>query len=301
MPGRLTTDTFIQRANKVHDDKYDYSHVRYENVHKKELIVCPIHGKFYQSYKLHVMRGQACPKCGRKKQGQSKRLSKEKFIERVKKIHNNKYDYSKVKLETQHDEITIICPFHGEFKQQAHSHLYDKRGCETCFRLSCRLTTEEFIQKAQNLFGNFYGYKNTNYVTSGVQVEILCPHHGIQWITPTDHFRIGCFECKRNKLEDKWLDEVRLPKNREYRQVRLVVENNLFVVDGFDPNTNTVYLFHGDYWHGNPDVFDHTKRNKVNGKPFKQLYEETLDYEKRLKDNGYNVISIWENDWKRRR
>lgn len=43
---RDTYEEFVQKANKVHGDEYDYSKVNYINSQSKVCIVCPIHGNF---------------------------------------------------------------------------------------------------------------------------------------------------------------------------------------------------------------------------------------------------------------
>lgn len=53
----------------------------------------------------------------------SKRLTTEEFISRAKKIHGDKYDYSKVKYVNMFTKVCIICPEHGEFLQKPVSHL----------------------------------------------------------------------------------------------------------------------------------------------------------------------------------
>jgi hypothetical protein len=47
----------------------------------------------------------------------------EMFIKKSKEIHGDKYDYSKVKLTRKTDVVCIICPLHGEFFQNANTHL----------------------------------------------------------------------------------------------------------------------------------------------------------------------------------
>ena len=81
-------------------------------------------------------------------------------------------------------------------------------------------------------------------------------------------------------------------ENREY----YLPELN-FKVDGFDPETNTVYEFFGDYWHGNSERFDLLKINKTVNKTFGQLYQEAESRILRLKEAGYKVIFIWEKDF----
>ena len=58
-------------------------------------------------------------------------------------------------------------------------------------------------------------------------------------------------------------------------------------VDGFDLQTNTVYQYHGCYWHGcncDPDFFDQKKYNK------------TLDTTQKIRDAGFNVVAVWEHE-----
>ena len=53
---------FIEKAKKIHGDKYDYSKVEYINSHTKVCIICPEHGEFWQTPNNHL-HGYGCPKC----------------------------------------------------------------------------------------------------------------------------------------------------------------------------------------------------------------------------------------------
>ena len=55
-------DKFISRAIKIHGDKYDYSHVEYNNYKTRIKIICKIHGEFEQTPIVHLQGGN-CPKC----------------------------------------------------------------------------------------------------------------------------------------------------------------------------------------------------------------------------------------------
>ena len=59
---RKTTEQFIDEANIVHNFKYDYSKVEYENETTKVIIICPEHGEFLQTPKNHLL-GNGCPQC----------------------------------------------------------------------------------------------------------------------------------------------------------------------------------------------------------------------------------------------
>lgn len=127
-------------------------------------------------------------------------------------------------------------------------------------------------------------------------LTIICPHHGIIEISPKDHYRVGCFQCKKSRLEDLWLDSMGIPNDGTSRQVPITVGDRKMIVDGYDGN-NTVFLFHGDFWHGNPEVYDLDDINPRNQKRFGDLYNETLEYEQTLRDAGYTVVVEWEKEW----
>ena len=87
---KLTTEEFIKKAKEIHRDKYDYSKAEYSGSKIKICIICPKHGEFWQIPNAHL-NGQGCPECSN-----TKKLTTEEFIKRAKKIHGDKYDYSKV-------------------------------------------------------------------------------------------------------------------------------------------------------------------------------------------------------------
>jgi G:T-mismatch repair DNA endonuclease (very short patch repair protein) len=64
-------------------------------------------------------------------------------------------------------------------------------------------------------------------------------------------------------------------------------------------NTNTIYEFQGDFWHGNPEIYNLDKINTKINVSFKELYEKTLEKIKLLQNMGYNVVYIWENNWRK--
>jgi hypothetical protein len=59
----ITLQQFLDRANKYHNNKYDYSLVYFKNNKSNIIIICPIHGNFSQRLKYHL-EGHECPKCG---------------------------------------------------------------------------------------------------------------------------------------------------------------------------------------------------------------------------------------------
>ena len=130
MSKRLTTDLFIQRSKITHGEKYDYSKVEYNNSQSKVCIICPIHGEFWQVASEHI-RGCGCPICGKNESIEKKSDTCDVFIEKARAIHGFKYNYSNVKYINSYTKVNIICPIHGEFLQEPHTHLKGS-GCPKC-------------------------------------------------------------------------------------------------------------------------------------------------------------------------
>lgn len=128
---KITTDEFIKKARAVHGDKYDYSLAVYNGTLEKVRIICPEHGDFMQAPRYHL-RGSGCPKCGRIHSDLLRRETNQEFIEQAKKIHGDKYDYSKVIYERNNIPVIVICPKHGEFKILPVKHIHRHQGCPQC-------------------------------------------------------------------------------------------------------------------------------------------------------------------------
>jgi hypothetical protein len=123
---KLTTEDIVNRFKKVHGERYDYRKVVYTGCNEKVNIICPEHGMFKQLVGNHS-KGHGCKQCYYER----KTLSKEEFIERAKKVHGERYDYSKVIYTGYDEKVNIICPEHGMFKQTVANHL-SGQGCPLC-------------------------------------------------------------------------------------------------------------------------------------------------------------------------
>lgn len=188
-----STQEFIEKAKKIHGNKYDYSKVTYVNNRTKVCIICQIHGEFWQTPKNHL-HGQGCNKCAIEYKGNKRKSTTEEFIEKAKKIHGDKYDYSKVKYKNMTSKVTITCPVHGDFEQVAGYHL-SGNGCPKCAGNEA-YTTQEFIRRAKEIHGDKYDYSKTVYKNANTRVCIICPIHGEFWQIPRIHLHTnGCSKC----------------------------------------------------------------------------------------------------------
>jgi hypothetical protein len=300
-------EKWINKCVNKHNGFYSYKQIIKETALSRNhtlILICPIHGEFSMNLVGHI-EGRGCKKCGDIKQGKTKLMSFEKFVAKSNSKHNDKYKYFADLWEKEYcncySKITIECPIHGLFKQTSDTHI-GGAGCYDCGRDKIwddrRPTTKEFIERSKSIHKGKYDYSATHYVSAKSELIVICPHHGEFSQIAEVHLRgMGCSKCvsRVSKPEFAWLNSLGLPDDASHRQVKILGKK----VDGFDPKTNTIYEFYGDYWHGNPNKFKPEDINKVVKKSFKELYEKTLNRETVLKSYGYKIVSIWENEFKK--
>lgn len=188
---RRTTEDFIKKAKKVHGNKYDYTLVDYVDLKTRVKITCKKHGIFEQSPSSHLSSKHCCKKCA----GHIT-PSKEGFISRARKVHGDKYDYSKVVYKNSKDKVVVICKVHGEFYTTSTGHIHNRHGCRLCY-YTPKATTIDFIKRSQEIHGDKYDYSLSQYKGMHVELKITCRKHGPFLKTPANHIysKSGCPEC----------------------------------------------------------------------------------------------------------
>ena len=181
-----TTEEWIEKARKVHGDKYDYSKVEYVDANSKVCIICPIHGEFWQRPSDHLY-GYSCPCC------RSLRLNTYIFIEKARKVHGDKYDYSKVEYKGCRNKIKIVCPIHGEFWQTPYKHLQG-RGCPHCNEshlereVANALNNNDinYIYQCNKSNLNWLNFQSLDFYLPEYNIAIEC--QGLQHFEPIEYF-----------------------------------------------------------------------------------------------------------------
>ena len=126
---------------------------------------------------------------------------KERFILKVKNIHGNNVDTSKVKYVDSKTKVCLICPKHGEYWQTPAACVRGNK-CPKCSnenrgpKKENRMTTEKFIGKANEIHKGKYDYSKVLYVDANTKVCIICSEHGEFWQLPYAHLNgQGCPKC----------------------------------------------------------------------------------------------------------
>jgi len=235
----------------------------------------------------------------------------EEFIAQAKEVHGDKYDYSCVQYEGMHTKVDLFCLEHGKFALTPTHHVHRRMGCVQC---NCGIeaktyTRDIYLRKVISLHAGKYQYTNLIFTSSKDLVVVTCPIHGDFKIRAGHHASgVGCCQCgrgtrKHSKLAIAWLAEVAARDGVEIRHAEnggeYKIPSTRYEVDGYCDSTNTVYEFYGDAWHGNPKKFSpdevcHPRKAITAG----ELYHRTLTREDKIRSMGYQIVTIWESDWR---
>ena len=171
------------------------------------LVICPKHGVFKITPDRHK-RGGGCSKCSMlNKINKDLKIRKDSFLEQSKKIHGDKYDYSKVIYKNTDTKVSIICPIHGDFQQRPDVHI-KSTGCTKCGielnSKSRRTSISDFISKSNEIHKSKYNYSKVKYKNTHTKVSIICPIHGEFQKSPHNHLNgVGCRLCYSAKDDKK--------------------------------------------------------------------------------------------------
>jgi len=142
---------------------------------------------------------------------------------------------------------------------------------------------------------------------SNKKVFWLCDNnhfYKVQIIYKTNH-AAGCPLCTTSgysKISIEWINCI---SEKENIHIQCATNDGEYKiegvgkVDGYCKETKTVYEFHGDFWHGNPLIFDPEDVNPISGIKYGDLYNKTLKRDELIISKGYNIVTIWEYDYKK--
>jgi len=247
MNKKFTREDFIKKAREVHGDKYDYSKVDYFDSRHDVVIICRKHGEFIQRANRHL-QGCGCKKCSSEKRAVDSSLNTDEWVKMAKKVHGNKYDYSKVEYKNSYTKVCIVCPIHGEFWILPYAHVNLGEGCAKCANTE-KLSKETFIEKAKKVHGDKYDYSKVEYINSRTKVCIICPIHGEFWQRPSSHLEgYGCKKCsttknsiKQSSTKDDFIEKARKVHGDRYDYSKVEYRNNYTKVCIICPE-------HGEFW-----------------------------------------------------
>ncbi len=218
------------------------------------------------------------------------------------------------------NKVTVECQHHGTNEIYAYRLLKPNRHCckkgyHEEKKGKVKVTLDDRKQKYKSILKELC-FKDSFLLDDRKLHNIFCKKHNLyfsQWMSSLN-VGVGCPHCgkenKRNaglkmikiarkkqfdagrarfvsKNETKWLDSLEVPVRQKW------LEDIKYSVDGFDPETNTVFLYHGKFWHGCIYTFDPELIHPILKVKMKDLYEKTMLIENQIKKAGYNLVTKW--------
>ena len=162
-----------------------------------------------------------------------KKLEQSEILLRFKKVHGDKYNYSKVHYINSNTKVEIICPEHGSFFVTPADHIRNKSQCPNCKKTK-KLIIEEVIKRFRSVHGNKYNYDKVKYINTKTKVEIICPVHGSFFQRPNNHlFGNKCPNCKKTKklTKEEVLQKFRFRHKDKYNYDKIIYKNVITKVE----------------------------------------------------------------------
>lgn len=217
---KLSREEFIEKANAVHNHKYDYSLVEHYGRGKDKItVICHEkdrygneHGPFSIRAESHTYGKCGCPKCAQEKRGFKPYITEDIFKEKATVKHSGKYIYDKnLCFKNSRDYVNIKCPIHGYFRQTAHAHLQGQ-GCPQCNESKIEAEISNLLSRNNIDFKRSYkaewlGRQHLDFYLPQHNIAIEC--QGIQHFEPTDFCGKGKEYAEKSFKRTKELDNTK--------------------------------------------------------------------------------------------
>lgn len=126
------------------------------------------------------------------------------LINRLTDNQKKLYSFEKFKYITMKTESEVYCKnCKVYFLTSAASLVYKEHGHRGCkgkrLRSHFSKGKDKFIEDAIRKHGNKFDYSLVEYINAKIQVDIICPNHGLMPQIPDTHIRskTGCRDCGR--------------------------------------------------------------------------------------------------------
>ena len=277
---KSNTDKFIISSKGVHRNKYDYSKVDYRNSSTKVEIICSDHGSFWQTPNSHL-QGSGCPACGANK----RKSNTEEFIEKARKKHGDRYDYSKVNYKNNKTKVEIVCSTHGSFMQTPSDHL-NGSNCPVCVgKVTQTATIFRKLAVISEIEPFTYQFIHEFTGLAYPTVVYLCREHGVKVYKKVLIKETSLFNSIENilsKLGIKFeiIRNARVLKpNKNLNKFKIAVEIDIYI-----PDLKLGFEFNGMWYH----------KEGENGMKHRGYHMEKYNT---AKSQGITLYHIWEDEY----
>lgn len=298
----------------VNVDSFKYIILHYNNI----IIKCNKCSNELTTNFLSIKEKRPCYKC---LDNLNHSIAENNIISKCEK-DNYKFVEDNFIYKSCNDKLKFICDKGHHFTMSYYYFVHRDQHCKLChykkFTENNFLTPDEYNKIIYDYcLTHNCEFENRNsfvYITaSDKNIRIKCLNCNRSRLTCLCYLKYskGCKYCSngKSKLEIIWLDSLGiLEENRQYHlnvptiynaETCKNIKSRGYYFDGYDPLTNTLYEYNGNYWHGNPRVFSpheiNFACNKGIGMTFDQLNSKTSIKRCFALSLGYTVIEMWED------
>ena len=225
------------------------------------------------------------------------------FIEKSKKIHGDRYDYSLVEYVNNSTKVKIICHTHGVFEQIPAKHTRGS-NCPSCVinmrkEKNNNYYSKHFIEISKNIHNNKYDYSLVEYLNNNTKVKIICTIHGVFEQLPSNHSKgANCPSCVSDSRKK------RMKKDNDYF-LQKAVEIHGLVYDyskvDYINNRNKVTILCSKHGSFEQEPRYHLTGSKcpkcVNEEKSKSMIKSFDDFEKLANEVHNNKFSYKKTDY----
>ena len=240
-----------------------------------------------------------CPICGEKtnndKYCSKKCYGKSKYLENLKMCDNCGKEYH----NTNKNSRFCCRECYWEYRNKNEKEIFQSNQGKNLITKICLECGKEYnVNKYRENTSKFCSkkcfYKFHN-------VEKVCPTCGKNFIVPINESdKIYCSNnCVLITRDSKFERDIKdiLSEKYELKKEKIKIKNRTLFPD-IVIGKNIIECY-GDYWHCNPETYNETYYHKQINKTAKEIWEYDKKRINILKKEGYNIIIIWEKEWKK--
>lgn len=299
-------------------------HVAYRNAfaHVKAWWICERHGLYDMDLRNRTAGGQGCPYCSNMRPCADNNFSNNPDCDKWWDYELNKrppHEY--LPCSTHHAWFKCDC-VDDEGRESIHPSFH-MRICnfahgERCpYKAGKRVCHQNSLLNFNPAIAAIWDYERNTHLADGpsgvtygsaILCWFKCPK-GHRFRSAPNNLKdtTGCVHCNDgagySRVSIEWLESLGIPHLQyalspegEYR-----IPETRWRADGYDYKTNTIYEFHGSYWHADPAMFDPYDIHPTFGYECWIVLHRTLAREAAIRQMGYNLVVMWESDYRRQR
>lgn len=288
----ISEEEFISRARQVHGDKFDYSQLGYKNITGVVNIICPKHGMFTTTGRIHLRSDY--PKCSKDRE----KVSIEEFKQRLFNRHGDKYSIIEDSYDGLKSPARFIYSKHGEYEYLPFNCLnVESAGCKECKRENSMNDGGQVLELIKMKHGDKFDYSKFKYSGMNYPCVVTCSKHGDIETTPYKLLiqEYGCQLCSKETGMNRYETEIYIFLKSIYDGEIIIQDRSVLdgrELDFYIPEYNLAIEFNGIAFH-------HSSKD-LDDKFLSQAYKDKNYHHKIFMDcksKGVKLISIPDFYW----